>query len=81
MVHAEAELEFETEFSKDKALVLVRNCVTSIADTKLFADFLVRRSLAATEATIRVSICVADEAQKKSRDEEGANKPRLKRLG
>lgn len=58
------EYEYDTTFSKDVAVDLLKQCIAPIADAKLLSEAVLRPSIAAADASIRFSACVASKASK-----------------
>lgn len=56
------EYEHDTTLTSDAAVSMLKQCITPIADTKFLSEAILRPSIAAADASLRFSACVASKA-------------------
>ena len=54
-----SEYQYDSTLSKDVALDLLKKCITPIADTRFVSEAILRPTIAAADASLRLSTCVA----------------------
>lgn len=54
--------EYDSTFTRERTLELLKECILPIADTKFVSEAILRPGIAAADASLRFSKCVASKA-------------------